>query len=73
VENFIYQTQSVNLTRGNVAAGLRSVSSLLIHLMSKIAGRLKIGEDNVAVIRKQKLIKLVLISGFARDVKFHVG
>ena len=73
VKDLIYQTQRVNLTRSNVGFEVCRIYALLVHQVGKVAGRLEIGKYDIAVVRKKKVIKLVLVSSNARDVEFHSG
>jgi len=73
VKNLINQSESVYLTGSDIGACIRNVCTLLVHQVGKVSGSLEICENDVAVEGKKKLIKLVLIPGQTRDMKFHIG
>ena len=70
MHDLINETQSVQFTDGHRFPAFFRADC--VDLSSELTYRTNIRENHVAVVREQFLRKVIMFSGFAGDVKFHI-
>ena len=71
MQHLINQSHRIDFGGFHGLFGVERQVTPVVHLLGEDARGMKIGEDNIAVEREQRLVEFVGVPRFPADMKFH--